>query len=748
MQLQNKGLSDQFGEPYCMAQGEFKKDAYIYMVPCKGNPFFQFLIREEYGGSVFQLISNTNRHYCVDTRTHRVVTWDSRYHSAAELDTCDSVTTASTAQWVNFYKHSNYRGSGLAPVTDPVLKDGNWGQFKFMATGSCWGVDSTTLRVEQRYCLESDMSQKFRYDPRTKEIQNWEFPRLGGGKGCVNLQTGNKFYIGRCTGSILQKFEIREGSLYSGTFTQLIRHDDHRYCVDVWRRAPGHQQIYSYTCRKEIRDGDGQWIMFEFFKSSKVCPAGQIANGDNCVNCPANTYNPSRGATKCISCPSGTTSTPGSSGCLSINSCSAGSYMNLSNGRCYLCPKDTYAPTPGIVNNCMKCKKGYHTPGEGATSCTKTVKCQPGTFVNGNTCKACPINTYTNEANAPSCTACPSGWYTQTTGSTSCLKRSFCGPGTFYNGVACKKCPKNTFDNTVGNTKCQPCAPGFETKSTGATHCTRKNNCQAGSHWSEPHHECRKCPKDTFTAKPHQVRCSPCPKGTGTRGTGSTKCEKINYCKAGKYHNGEQCVNCPVNTFTNKQGAWKCTPCPKGTKTDKWGSTSCRKIVANDCTPGMFYNGKMCYKCQKNTFTDVKGLSYCKKCPSGWETKTIGASKCVKKQEIKVWARAEKKYPTCFSYKTSPKCLLKCRFKTNTGIKIANKTRVSFSKLVGSKWVKLSSPVSYNTKWDWFAVVVANRPTPSNAGKYRCQALYGGVTGSTDMELAMLQKTAGEVVEE
>lgn len=510
--------------------------------------------------------------------------------------------------------------------------------------------------------------------------------------------------------------------MFTGVYQQLGCYGNND-CLHIFSSS----RAYPAACHT-FSTTSSQFFEFSFWKSANNCPAGKIPNGNKCKNCPAGTFNPDQGATRCQSCPSGKTSNAGATSCHFINKCPAGTYMERATGVCHLCPINTFSNRAGRTS-CTNCPSGTHTTTTGSTHCVPNQNCPPGSFVNGgNGCALCPVNTFSNTVNAETCNTCPKGTYTKTSGSTSCIRKTYCGPGKFHNGNQCQVCPRNTYDNSVGNTECTPCPQGYETKSTGATRCTKKNNCQAGRFFSEALNRCAPCPKNTFTDRAHQVECKKCPSGTGTKTEGSTKCVKLNYCKAGKYHNGKRCVNCPKNTFSNKVGSWKCEPCPHGKMTDSTGSTSCRKIVLNDCIPGTFYNGKVCIDCPMNTYSDQRGLRKCKRCATGYETKSTGSTYCTENTDITINANSEVGTLRCSKGNAKPACLIKCRFSTNTGIKIKNKSNVTFYKLVGTNWQSIG-PLSYNTKSDWFNVKVADKPDSMDAGLFKCVARYGEAEG-------------------
>ena len=49
-------------------------------------------------------------------------------------------------------------------------------------------------------------------------------------------------------------------------------------------------------------------------------------------------------------------------------------------------------------------------------------------------------------------------------------------------------------------------------------------------------------------------------------------------CNSGQFWDAstQQCVDCPINTYTNTNNADTCTPCPEGQVTTGEGNTHCR----------------------------------------------------------------------------------------------------------------------------------------------------------------------------
>ncbi|KAJ1467883.1 hypothetical protein T484DRAFT_1644991 [Baffinella frigidus] len=85
--------------------------------------------------------------------------------------------------------------------------------------------------------------------------------------------------------------------------------------------------------------------------SNCVCIVGYTAlsNGTDCTICEAGTYKNVTGAVECATCPSGTSSTAGTTmvtGCACL-----GGYVGSAGAACTMCPEDTYC-VGGVLTNC------------------------------------------------------------------------------------------------------------------------------------------------------------------------------------------------------------------------------------------------------------------------------------------------------------------------------------------------------------------------------------------------------------
>ena len=367
-----------------------------------------------------------------------------------------------------------------------------------------------------------------------------------------------------------------------------------------------------------------------------------------------NTFQANEGnQTSCDVCPSGATSSLGSSNC----SCELGKFWYKPN--CYWCSEypafcPTFCPAGtifvgGLSNDgfCIPCLSGTYktevmsfcrncpsgsTPGSDhcicesgkfwsihSSSCedckvqsvsrTGALKCAPcpnGT-IDGTACycpagwiweweglyrgfcKPCPSGTFKTEA-MTFCIDCPTHGSTSTPGSVHCI----CKSGFFWNGSFCEQCPEGSISQ-AGATNCLLCPS--ESDDEGAS-CT----CSAGEAWSWENStsgSCRPCPQGYYSNL--TASCKLCPSGAFSL-VGSDQC----LCPAGKLWSidNSSCVECGVQSVS-QTGSLKCEPCPNGT------------IDGNACN------------CPAGWIWEWEGLyrGFCKPCPSGTH-KTESISSC------------------------------------------------------------------------------------------------------------------------
>ncbi len=424
--------------------------------------------------------------------------------------------------------------------------------------------------------------------------------------------------------------------------------------------------------------------------SCQICSEGTFSfNGaTSCMSCNIGQYQPNKGASNCLNCPTGTTTAAMASTsktqCTVCESgyvlksgvcspCPAGTYANSGDPICTPCPIGQYNDNLGS-NRCSPCSTGRTTLSAGSTECV----CDEanGYIAVGENCTkqeySCGAGYYWDN-NTETCTLCEAGTYS--------------GSGELF----CTACPYGYFSDKQGSTACQICPTGWTTSSNKATTCDicaegyeKKNNscvpvCNAGYVFKSG--SCQACPKGYFSNKGDDS-CTPCPKGYSTSETGSYTCNicDTNYvysnyhkkcipqsesCVSGQYWNGTACTNCPVGThnsnpynsstsceqcpqgsYADTEGSAYCSPCPRGSTTDIVGATS--KAQCNHCAvgyefngsecvllchDGQFWNGTACTDCPAGSYSNqliYKEFvpSYCEKCSPGTYNESTGQTSC------------------------------------------------------------------------------------------------------------------------
>ena len=253
-----------------------------------------------------------------------------------------------------------------------------------------------------------------------------------------------------------------------------------------------------------------------------MCPPGYYASQEStCLECPANTFSQSVGATSCNACPEASTSPTGSSAC----TCESGKIWNNTtstcgncplnsagkDGMCFECPEDSVAPPVDHQRACS-CPVGKHWIWEA----NLTGRCVP-----------CDENAYKGRG-MTQCQACPDG-SSSTAGSSVCS----CEAGKYWDGQSCEQCTSGTASDT-GALKCLICIIGTTESQDGCV-------CEDGMIWKWNDHgsgSCHPCLQNTFRADtmPH---CSACPVGSRSF-PGSRYCA----CSKENYWDGQNCKPC------------------------------------------------------------------------------------------------------------------------------------------------------------------------------------------------------------
>lgn len=127
---------------------------------------------------------------------------------------------------------------------------------------------------------------------------------------------------------------------------------------------------------------------------------------------------------------------------------------------------------------CNQCKDDYTLTSSG---CVKS--CEAGYFLAGGACQICPVNMYCPKGStSPThCNAVHYGYVTDGTGakaSSDCHEATpVCQPGQYLDGNTCKPCLAGSFTSTEGATACIPCIPGYWSEQ-GSSSCTKVNCAQ------------------------------------------------------------------------------------------------------------------------------------------------------------------------------------------------------------------------------------------------------------------------------
>ncbi|PNW83914.1 hypothetical protein CHLRE_04g215700v5 [Chlamydomonas reinhardtii] len=385
-------------------------------------------------------------------------------------------------------------------------------------------------------------------------------------------------------------------------------------CVDCKLNTYSDQSTFAFAFRQHSAKKEYSW------------------DPPTCEPCPEGYYGAIAGATTCSKCPFGSTSRPGATSCFL---CPAGSYVyNVEStyssqyGKCKLCPRGTFNPTPGFSGTtCRTCPPGSISD-EGAAECQL---CPVGTYTSayGN-CNQCPRNTFAaTPGTVGQCTNCPSG-STASAGASQC---EVCPAGSAVNSYGyCETCPRGTYNPTPGRVgACSPCPTG-QVSINGSTACAP---VPPGFYLRAYDGTAQLCPIGTYSdTYGTQGSCKDCPTGTTTKAEGARNATYCKLCPAGKYINDDaRCVACPADTYSDAPGSTSCKSCPPRYAAPEGSSHPghCRL-----CPPGRFFaagpegqpEGR-CLPCPRNTFSNASGLvaDTCSPCPSG-TTSEEGADQC------------------------------------------------------------------------------------------------------------------------
>lgn len=270
------------------------------------------------------------------------------------------------------------------------------------------------------------------------------------------------------------------------------------------------------------------------YKFTPVVPIDSQDDCQDCLLCPDDQYDnaPCDGltASDCQNCPvnSGTlhsaiTTNPN----IGVTSCSCDAhYYGPRGGSCTACSEDKVRPAgrveaETVIADCL-CPEGHF-------------------HINDTICAECGIGTFKDViSNALTCTECADGFTTTGTASSS-ITQCLCPPGHFLDGDTCTACPQNTFKTDISNaTACTAC----RNHSVSGLGSTEEIQCQCQPGWylsggecvecapgstksNVSNDACTLCPPDTFMPDANSAapECLPCPSNESTHGdVGRAQC--------------------------------------------------------------------------------------------------------------------------------------------------------------------------------------------------------------------------------
>ena len=362
--------------------------------------------------------------------------------------------------------------------------------------------------------------------------------------------------------------------------------------------------------------------------SCTMCNAGKYLQGNECLECPSNSYSQSGSegpasctcrakfyrATQelCQACPDFSTSLDGS---LSIAhcQCNAGFYAIRGQDQqtltCEACPLGSLSPAQSDDpldcscyagwssavdgRSCQACEPGKYKPSQGRGSCST---CPPNSYSEGSANTACELCTMETEADVSSTSAedcrCPANHYgSRFTGCALCPPFSRdetgtaaessdcqCQPG--YQGIltdqmlGCVRCSTGKYKDWWGNDACIDCGQ-HETSPQAATSVS---NCLCIAGYVKVGNVCSECSEGTI--KPgvgNGPECSRCPENSVKRsslvwsGAEAHVCEcKLGYSGPDIHQHmilGETalpCLPCAAGTYKADTGPHPCSECPLG----------------------------------------------------------------------------------------------------------------------------------------------------------------------------------------
>lgn len=247
------------------------------------------------------------------------------------------------------------------------------------------------------------------------------------------------------------------------------------------------------------------------------------------------------------------------------------------------------------------------TDGGGSTlpNSTATVSyrpCQPGQYIQDNTCEPCAMGKFSDDVNQGICTNCPAGKQQPNPGQQTCRS---CEAGRFSIGdgtPVCTSCPVGTSQPEEGQVLCQPCELGKVATSETSEACIA---CPPGQ-FANNASSCVACEPGRVSQNPGSISCTECIRPQVAVGEENTKCR---FCETGEYAiSNSQCQQCPAGKFSSAGNTLSCTDCPLGRFTSAPGRETC-----TFCSAGKYADvlGTSCLDCDPGTATKVDGSFAC-----------------------------------------------------------------------------------------------------------------------------------------
>lgn len=325
-----------------------------------------------------------------------------------------------------------------------------------------------------------------------------------------------------------------------------------------------------------------------------VCVSGFTNVSGHCVPCGAAFFKTDVGNFSCKSCPSNTTSSPGSA---SLESCECVAGYSLTADVCTPCAADTWKNDVGNTG-CQACDPAAHAA-PGSTRADQCL-CNAGYAGDpGATCEACVAGTYRTDMEHV-CTACPTDTYNADLAAIT--------PG------QCIRCPEHT--STVN-------ATGV----ASALQCTCNAGYYRAATWSNDW-GCRACAPGSYQRASNQSSCELCIAGkySNVVAAGDDVCEE---CTPGTYVpvvGSSVCLLCARDTWMDHRGADECNVCPSNSLLNSSGATNISECVCvagyqrrtnphrcDDCAAGAFCPGRGEQRLCNRTWSSA-GASTCTAC--------------------------------------------------------------------------------------------------------------------------------------